>query len=102
MGGRWFAAAVGFRRALISLFLGLLVTSTLVEGARAQSEMARTGPAVVPPRLLEHAEVAYPDGAQGDAVVVVTLTVNADGRVRSVELQSGEPPFAALAEQAVS
>lgn len=58
-------------------------------------------PVVLPPRLIEQAAVPYPADATGDATVIVTVTVNADGSVRSASAHRGEPPFADVAVESV-
>lgn len=55
---------------------------------------------VVPPRLATAPEVPYPDGASGDATVLLTLTVNSDGSVRQAQATRGEEPFASAAVRA--
>ncbi|HEX7671385.1 MAG TPA: TonB-dependent receptor plug domain-containing protein, partial [Polyangiaceae bacterium] len=58
---------------------------------------------VVPPRLVSSPEVPYPPdppAATGDAVVVLELTVGADGSVRSAHAVSGGEPFAGAAVEA--
>jgi TonB family protein len=73
--------------------------------ARAQGSGATPAPAtpaavVVPPRLLSEPIVPYPEGAQGDAVVVLTLTVNADGSVRTATASAANEPFSSVAVSA--
>ena len=63
--------------------------------AQAADALARA--VVVPPQLLSDAIVAYPEGAHGDADVVLTLTVNADGSVRTVTPVAKNEPFSSLA-----
>jgi TonB family protein len=55
---------------------------------------------IVPPQLTAEPEVNYPAGATGDAVVTLTLTVNADGGVREAHATSGEEPFESAAVDA--
>jgi len=55
---------------------------------------------IVPPHLTADPRVAYPAGARGDAVVTLTLTVNADGTVREAHATSGDEPFASAAVDA--
>jgi TonB family protein len=57
---------------------------------------------VVPPRPLTPLHADYPDGAIGDARVLLVITVNADGTVRSAKVAEGDPPFAAAAIAASS
>ncbi len=55
---------------------------------------------IVPPRLTSPAKVNYPDGAKGNAVVVLTLTVENDGSVGQPRVMSGAEPFASAAVEA--
>jgi TonB family protein len=57
-------------------------------------------PNIVAPRLTFAEEVPYPAGASGDAVVILVVTVNADGSVRTARVSSGDEPFASSAAQA--
>lgn len=56
---------------------------------------------VVPPRLLAPVQAAYPDGAEGDAFVVVAVTVAPDGTVQTARILEGLEPFAGRAIEAV-
>jgi TonB family protein len=56
----------------------------------------------VPPRPLTPLAAAYPEGAIGNAEVIVAVVVNADGSVRSARVVSGADPFAAAAVAASS
>ncbi len=53
---------------------------------------------ITPPRLLGDAEVTYPEGAHGDAIVVLTLVVGPDGKVRSATANEPHEPFSSVAE----
>jgi TonB family protein len=57
-------------------------------------------PALVPPKLAQGVDVAYPEGADGDAVVTLSVVVNRDGTVRSVAVTQGDEPFASAATEA--
>jgi TonB family protein len=47
---------------------------------------------VVAPKLLSNADVRYPEGAKGDATVVLTLTINKEGQVsQAVPAETNEP-----------
>ncbi len=59
-------------------------------------------PVIVPPRPLAPLTAAYPEGATGDAEVVVAAVVNADGSVRSARAVSGDEPFLTAAIAASS
>jgi TonB family protein len=89
---------------------GMTVACTMLFSINAASAPAPNPPAtsaperkpiVVAPRLVEQAPVPYPQGAEGDAIVIVVLTVNADGTVRSARAQEGDPPFANVAVESV-
>src|SRR5882672_1789159 len=56
--------------------------------------------ALVPPRLLSEPAVAYPDRATGDATITLTITVNADGTVRSAIPTESDEPFSSQAARA--
>ncbi len=83
------------RRRIAGLTAILMATS----GA-AHAEPAKTDPIVVPPRLDPAPLVDYPEGARGDAEVILILTVEKDGRVRSVTAEKGDEPFAGAATRA--
>lgn len=69
--------------------------------ARADEEPPSAEEAIVPPRLLVPVHAAYPEGAEGDASVVVAVTVAADGSVQSAHAVDGVEPFAGRAIEAV-
>jgi TonB family protein len=79
---RWLACAVG------------LLASVAPLSARAGAGE------VVPPQLASPAQIAYPDGASGEASVVLLLTVDKNGGVRDVVVLSGDEPFASAAKRA--
>ena len=51
--------------------------------------------ALVKPRLVDSVEARYPEGAHGDAEVVLSVLIAEDGRVTEVEARSGDAPFEA-------
>src|SRR5262245_7728072 len=57
---------------------------------------------VVDPKPLAPLTAPYPEGAKGNAVVVVAIVVNADGTVRKARAVSGEEPFVSAAIAASS
>ena len=57
-------------------------------------------PELVPPVLRSSAKVAYPEGAHGEAVVVLTLTIAKDGSVATAKASDDNQPFAMTAENA--
>ncbi len=58
------------------------------------------GVPVMPPRQRSAAAATYPDGATGDATVVVLVTVGIDGAVDDVKVAAGDEPFATAAVSA--
>jgi TonB family protein len=57
---------------------------------------------IVPPRAQVTEGPIYPEGARGDATVVIELTVRRDGGVEKLEVVSGAEPFAAAALSAAA
>ncbi len=70
-------------------------------GTTASPHVAAAPPAptLVPPRLITEVTVPYPDGATGDATVVLTLTIDEDGLVRAAVPAEPDSPFAVRAAQ---
>jgi hypothetical protein len=56
---------------------------------------------VTPPVVLGSTDVPYPKGAKGDAVVMLELTIEKDGRVSGAAVTEGVEPFAEQVRQAV-
>jgi TonB-dependent Receptor Plug Domain len=54
-------------------------------------------PPVIPPKLLSDATAPYPDGASGDATVILTLTIAADGTVQAAQPMETNEPFSSSA-----
>lgn len=61
---------------------------------------APSSSAVVSPKLLSEAPVVYPEGATGDATVVLTLTIGPDGTVRDAVPVLPVEPFSSAAAAA--
>jgi TonB family protein len=59
-------------------------------------------PDVTAPNLRSSPDVAYPEGAQGDAIVMLELTVAVDGSSQDVTVVSGAEPFASAARTAAT
>lgn len=86
-------------------FFGVFWASTALVGPSFAQDQPSAPPSVqapilAPPRILGTPTVAYPDGAQGDAEVILVLTVQKDGRVSQVEIAEGAEPFASAAKNA--
>jgi len=85
-----------------------LLTGVLgVRPARAQAAAPAVAPAspapapaTIAPKPISDLDVAYPDGAGGDAVVVLTLTVERDGSVSAVTPSQVNEPFSSHAVSA--
>src|SRR3954463_15287550 len=69
--------------------------------ARAQPRDA-AAQAIVPPRLLQQVQAGYPDGAEGNAYVIIAVTVAVDGSVQNARVLEGVEPFAARALEAIA
>jgi TonB family protein len=80
--------------------LGIAVALVGVAGpARAQPAAP---PAIVAPRVETVTQVPYPEGATGNATVVLVLVIDRDGSVRSAEVERGDEPFASAARKATA
>src|SRR5262249_15464020 len=75
---------------------GLLVAPTV----GAQGPSPGSPPPLFPPTLLSSPVVPYPEGARGDATVILVVTVSADGTVRAAEPTETHEPFSSLAAKA--
>lgn len=86
---------------LVPVALGLVLAPVrLAKGQPAAAATAGSGPVVVPPRLLSDPNLPYPEGTFGDATVVLTIVVGADGAVRSAEPSTVHEPFSGAAARA--
>ena len=83
--------------------------ATLLAGSVAWTQVAvgqtRTVPArapvLAPPEVQSSTDVEYPEGATGDAVVLLEVTIEKDGTVSSAAVTDGTEPFAEQARKAV-
>lgn len=96
------------RASLLALLIGItLATAAPAPAAAAPPAAAPASsaapaapsapPAIVPPRPLAPLGAAYPPGAEGDALVLLELVINADGTVRRARVLEGAEPFASAA-----
>jgi TonB family protein len=69
----------------------------LCSGGIARAQAPAGG---VPPHLRGDAVVLYPEGASGDALVVIEVLVDAEGSVTDVSVVSGAEPFGSVARRA--
>lgn len=95
------------RAAFLARALACALAGVVPSVAAAQpAEPASPGPAapagvpVTPPTLLSDPDVAYPEGATGDATVIVLLVVGEDGAVRSSTPEGADEPFLGAAAEA--
>ncbi len=82
-------------------WVGSAVAQTAPAAAGVAAPQPPQAPTLVAPHLLDHAPVDYPKEASGDAVVLLVVTVNADGSVRDASATEEHAPFSELAEQQV-
>lgn len=75
----------------------LLGAPALAQPEPAPEPVPRAAPKLVPPKLLSDPTVLYPDGARGDATVIVTLVVDASGAVTSAVADAPNEPFSSRA-----
>lgn len=95
--------------ALPLVMTGLLAPSpssaadSTTTAAASSTKAARTDalPVVVPPGLLDKTEVDYPAGAEGDARVIVIVTVSREGTVTDARATEDLPPFSEAAVENV-
>jgi hypothetical protein len=81
-------------------FLRAAVVGLLVLLAPAAA-VAQESPAdLVPPAARSSTDVPYPEGAEGDAAVVLELVIGKDGSVSSATVAHGSEPFAERARTA--
>jgi hypothetical protein len=94
----------------VALALGSVASAAFADPptkpSPSQTPSAATSPAepgvpdLVPPSLTSAAEVPYPEGARGDAVVILTLTISRDGKVEAARATEGDEPFVSAAAAA--
>ena len=89
--------------ALLLLGASLWSRSALAQAAADPAPPPGPAPAplLTPPIVQSNTDVPYPRGAQGDAVVLLELTVGKDGTVSAAEVVEGLEPFADQARRAV-
>jgi hypothetical protein len=95
---RWCSRRDLARVLTVALSIGSAAVTDL---ARAQDDAPAVADTIVPPRLLAPVQAVYPEGADGDAFVVVAVTVASDGSVQSARVIEGLEPFASRAIEAV-
>jgi TonB family protein len=76
---------------------GAFAMMATAEPAYAQQPVPPPRHALEPPKLHGEATAPYPEGATGDTIVTLRLTVEADGSVSEAIVDEGGEPFAAAA-----
>src|SRR6478609_985084 len=95
------SAGCGTARAPFSLLLTLALSlDPGVASAQAKTPAASPEREIVPPKPLTDLNVAYPAQGSGDAIVVLTLTVETDGAVSHVAAAQANEPFSSQAVNA--
>ncbi len=89
------------RRSFLAPLAALLAVTLGAPPVHAAPE-APAEVATTPPSLESTPEVAYPEGAEGEANVVLVIVVDKEGGVRSVDVDAGSEPFAAAARAAAA
>src|SRR3954466_333381 len=72
----------------------------LFTALQALSAAAQVPAQLTPPHAEGSTEVPYPEGASGDAAVLLELVIASDGAVASAVVVEGEEPFAERARAA--
>ena len=73
----------------------VLVAAFTTSAARADEP-----PAITPPHAIDATDVPYPPNAEGDAVVILALTIDDAGNVIDAQVLEGTDPFATTARDA--
>ena len=68
-------------------------------GSSVPESVDDKAPPIDPPRALAPLSVDYPPNATGEATVELTLTIDAEGSVRSATVTRGDEPFASVARE---
>ncbi len=92
---------LGVRSVRTLAAVALLGASSAVSRVALADDPPAAQATIVPPRLLAPVQAAYPAGAEGNASVVVAVTVAADGNVQGARVMEGVEPFASRAIEAV-
>jgi len=82
---------------LVALALGVVPGAAAAQGAAPAAPAERE---IIPPTPLSELSAAYPEQGSGDAVVVLTLTVEPDGSVSGVTASDAIEPFSSQALKA--
>src|SRR5688572_8007674 len=84
------------------VLLGLIGMTFVTPAVQAQEEDREQPAGVVAPRLEVGGTAPYPEGATGDASVVLKVLVSETGNVREITVTEGAAPFSEAATKAAS
>ena len=91
-----------FASARRALALMLVLTCGIAASSLARAAEPEAQPSsIVPPRLITPIAAPYPAGAEGDAMVVLAVSVGATGNVEDARVLEGIEPFASVALDSV-
>jgi TonB family protein len=79
----------------------LMCATAVAEPTEPEVTAARNASELLPPVVQGSTDVPYPEGAEGDATVMLELVVEKDGSVSSATVIEGTAPFAEQARTAV-
>src|SRR6516225_8908840 len=85
---------------LVTVALLALALLAAPEAEAQPAQPAQPAAGLIAPTLLSDPAVPYPDGATGDATVLLTIAVNVDGTVRSATPAEINEPFSGAAVKA--
>src|SRR4051812_17034985 len=94
-------ARVAFSPTMRRRRAGLAASASFFVWITSAAAQVKPPPAPTPPVAESSTDVPYPSDANGDAVVVLELTVEKDGSVSNAVVIDGVEPFAEQAQKAV-
>jgi TonB family protein len=81
------------RRSRVLLALAVLLSRGPSALAQEPPKAVESAPPLTPPKAIPSGDVPYPEGAKGDAVVMVELVVDPTGAVKDARVVEGKEPF---------
>lgn len=85
----------------VAFTVGIALKSPSAWAEAAPAPLPVTPLPITPPKVITKIDPVYPEGEQADARVIVSITVNPDGKIREVRVLQGEEPFASRARDCV-
>jgi hypothetical protein len=87
---------------ITAMIVATIAAAAAAEPQATASPVEERATDLVPPRLASRSTIPYPEGAHGDALVVLMLTIGRDGAVQAARAIEGEEPFATAATAAAT